>query len=143
MKITFVQEDVELKKIEHDSGRIEYFLDNLRHRTKGPAVIDGYVKMYFKNGLSHNLEGPAVESPKGDEYWVDGRNISRVRFVLKYKKPFLQEVIDLLKDPRSIFEDKIIREALLNFNLDNEKIDRLMKNSRMAHAITSLDPTFL
>lgn len=59
----------------------EYWVDDLRHRDEGPAVVhaDGIVE-YWRHGRRHRSDGPAIEYPRPygkwaagpDEYWVDG-----------------------------------------------------------------------
>jgi hypothetical protein len=56
-------------------GRIEYFIDGIRHRDEGPAIacVTGY-KAFYKNGKLHNDKGAAIVHPSGaKEYFVDGK----------------------------------------------------------------------
>ena len=56
-------------------GDKEWFLNGLRHRIDGPAILrrDGSTAWY-RHGKFHRLDGPAVEHSNGiKEWWVKGQ----------------------------------------------------------------------
>lgn len=56
------------------------------HRKEKPAVqIPGYENRYYEMNEKHRLNGPAVESIDGEEFWINGQQISEEQFKLYIK----------------------------------------------------------
>jgi len=77
--------------IQNTSISTTYWLNDLCHRTDGPAYITEAVKEWFQYGSLHRLDGPAVEWNNGDEeWWIRG---------VKYTKIQHKKYIENLKCP--------------------------------------------
>jgi hypothetical protein len=79
----FWTEDVYSKRV--NGELLVYVNDQLVKRT----LKDGTVEWY-KSGRLHNESGPAVQSKAGDEYWLNGRQVSKDE-VEKYKQKLEDE----------------------------------------------------
>jgi hypothetical protein len=68
----------EITKTMNKYGTIFYELNDLFHRTDGPAIIytDG-TKKWYKNGFLHRIDGPAVEYADGGEIWYADNRLHR------------------------------------------------------------------
>lgn len=50
--------------VAHDNGEEHWFVNGVRHREDGPAIISSNgIKQWFKEGRWHREDGPAIESP--------------------------------------------------------------------------------
>ena len=60
------------------NGRKDYYLFGEWHREGGPAIehVSGCVE-YFQHGKRHRLDGPAVIDKDKQWWFVDGKQISR------------------------------------------------------------------
>jgi hypothetical protein len=61
---------IEYKVRVYDSGTRHWFVNDILHRTDGPAVeyADGS-RFWYLNGNLHREDGPAVERSNGDCFW--------------------------------------------------------------------------
>ena len=67
-------------------GGMHFWVDGLRHREDGPAVVesDGYMRWYRKDKL-HREDGPAIIDPGfgGQLYWyLNGHQYSKEDYTL-------------------------------------------------------------
>ena|ERR1041385_3841083 len=68
--------------VEYDDGDIVYYVNGLRHRDDGPAIIGksgtGFERqIWCKNGKYHREMGPAVIYPGNQHWWyLDGVSYS-------------------------------------------------------------------
>ena len=66
-----------------DDGTTRWFVNGLRHREDGPAVIyEGGGKQWYINGELHREDGPAVVHADGRKEWY----INGERLLLSSKK---------------------------------------------------------
>lgn len=69
-----------------ESGERKWYYQGLLHREGNPAIqIPGYENQYYEMGLKHRVDGPAIESIDGEEYWINGNQISKEQFELNKK----------------------------------------------------------
>ena len=64
-------------RVDKNSDRIFYFLNDKLHRIDGPAVEyrNGY-KEWCQNGKLHRLDGPAIEERYGTNYYyINGKYV--------------------------------------------------------------------
>lgn len=63
----------------YTNGDKEWFQNDLRHRTDGPAIeFANGDKYWYQNGLLHRLDGPAVEYDDGARYWYQNGKLHRL-----------------------------------------------------------------
>jgi len=69
-----------------ESGEQKWYYKGLLHREEKPAVqIPGYENQYYEMGQKHRMNGPAIESIDGEEYWINGNQITKEQFNLNKK----------------------------------------------------------
>jgi hypothetical protein len=68
--------------INHNNNVKMWFVDGLRHREDGPALITSIGEIWYTNGLLHRLSGPAYTQRETNQvqYYIYGRQLSKEAF---------------------------------------------------------------
>lgn len=53
-----------------------WYINGIRHRDDGPAVIRPTHQVWYRNGVPHRLDGPAWDDPTSPEWFVNGHQVT-------------------------------------------------------------------
>lgn len=62
-------------KVIDEHGNIQYYKNNVLHRTDGPAVVlqQCITQKWYLNGRLHRIDGPAIKTITGEEWYLNGK----------------------------------------------------------------------
>jgi len=93
---TFHREDG--PAVEWSTGCTEWWIDGVRHRTDGPAIVDKIVKRkeWFVDGVRHREDGPAIVCESGYKSWyLNGRGMTEEEYLKRIAPEIVMSMDDI------------------------------------------------